>query len=627
MNGSMLSLYGEQAKNEELFKKKVEEVLRAYRHSWDVIAELAQNSIDAILVEKKNRGEGYHPFMELTINPSTIIFKDNGCGIDHNKIGHVLIPDISLKKLGENYGYKGYGLTFIAFISSKIKIITVHNKKKSTIEYRDLFQWICGEVDAKVLMPLDGGPKIEDTNEQNGTFIEVKLAIGEYESKFDGLASFDDIFKWMLDIDKLKYILRTKTFVGNVNTLFDNKAKIHPDIKIYVNYVHNQERHEIENKYLTPLESQFLGAGQVFEINKYKKIYYDGQSSDSQKRFRGLYTTFLGQEVGVMKKFEFDVFVLVCGKRAMTKLAEEHGFIDHENQMSMKEGTGIFLAINGMPTGIKLDKWEQKGSFWLRYFVIVNVNNMEIGGQLDPGRKGITNYYADLIAKKVEALISGHKFEKNDTLKTYAKFLAETSVSDSDDLDDEDDYVYESRQIVERWRRGEVLNPLLTSIKYTPLDENGVIAIFYELIAQKKLIGYRTLYISQSAAYDVAFDYVIKRGESQYDAHSNPFGIGLKYKEQDITLTYDNKERYLIGEFKLKVQDIIKDFESGVKNPDHIKLIIAWDFDQRIIEDRAAKIDPVSPNMRKYFGVTHILTYQHKEVHCIVLNELFKRFS
>lgn len=616
---TMLSLYGEQAKNENLFKKKIEEVLRAYRHSWDVVAELTQNSVDAILIETKHRNDDYVPFIDLTINPNTITFKDNGCGISTEKIEHVLIPDTSLKKMGESYGYKGYGLTFIAFISNKIKITSVHNNKKSVIEYRDLFQWICNQADQTTLAPY----KFEtiDTDEQNGTQIEITLPIGEYESKFDGLASFDNIFDWLLNIKQLSYILRTKTFVGNVNKIFANDSSNHPAIKVYVNYIHDNSRHEILNKYLTPLESDFLKAGQVFNLKDYQKIYYDGQSSDQQKRFRGLYTEFLNQQIGTVKKFDFDVFVLVCGKRAMTKLAEEFGFIDTENHMSTKESTGIFLAINGMPTGIKLDKWERKGNFLLRYFVIVNVKNLSISGQLDPGRKGITNYYADLIANHVENLINTSKCKDNDTLKTYAKFLAETSVSDTEDPDDEDDYVYESKEIINRWKANGDLNSPFSNLLYKPLDENGVIAIFYELIAKNKLFGYKTLYISQSAAYDVAFNYKIDAGQYQFD-ENNPLGIGVKYKNITIEDTFENKEKFILGEFKLRVQDILKDFESGVKKPEDINLVIAWDFDQNTIENKSAKIQNIQPNLRRYFGVTHILTYQHREIYCIVLNDI-----
>jgi hypothetical protein len=68
-------------------------------------------------------------------------------------------------------------------------------------------------------------------------------------------------------------------------------------------------------------------------------------------------------------------------------LEEEH-LLTKESPVapSAQLGTGIYLAIGGMPTGIRLHHWTD--GFNKRFFCIVDVC-MDANAELDKGRKGI----------------------------------------------------------------------------------------------------------------------------------------------------------------------------------------------------------------------------------------------
>jgi hypothetical protein len=121
-------------------KGQIEEVVRAYRHSWDIYSELLQNSVDAInrrfrilndpdfyLYDRYRADNELQPdeaykgriHISVHIPNRTIEIYDNGAGIRHDKIEEFLLPKGGDKIVTQEYGFKGYGLTFVAFISDE----------------------------------------------------------------------------------------------------------------------------------------------------------------------------------------------------------------------------------------------------------------------------------------------------------------------------------------------------------------------------------------------------------------------------------------------------------------------------------------------------------------------------
>ncbi len=103
-------------------RHQIRGILDSYSHDWDILAELAQNSIDAMRRQPPIRGH-----IKISINAAerTIEFSDNGCGIDPQKLQGLLRP-FATDKLGvaNQIGQKGVGLTFILFSTASFKLET-----------------------------------------------------------------------------------------------------------------------------------------------------------------------------------------------------------------------------------------------------------------------------------------------------------------------------------------------------------------------------------------------------------------------------------------------------------------------------------------------------------------------
>lgn len=94
----------------------------SYNNDWDIIAELAQNAVDAIRKAKVEKGE-----IQISIDSITksITISDNGIGIAPSQLEYLLRP-FSTNKTNDSdsIGEKGVGLTFVMFSCNYFEIIT-----------------------------------------------------------------------------------------------------------------------------------------------------------------------------------------------------------------------------------------------------------------------------------------------------------------------------------------------------------------------------------------------------------------------------------------------------------------------------------------------------------------------
>src|SRR5688572_7520802 len=125
---------------------RVRAIIRAYRHSWAIYSELIQNSVDAInrrfTINNDSDFHLYSTFRDehpgfnadpafrgriqiaIDVQDRSIEIRDNGVGIEADHIEEFLLPEGSDKRLGQEYGFKGFGLTYAAFISTDFYLRT-----------------------------------------------------------------------------------------------------------------------------------------------------------------------------------------------------------------------------------------------------------------------------------------------------------------------------------------------------------------------------------------------------------------------------------------------------------------------------------------------------------------------
>jgi molecular chaperone HtpG len=104
----------------EQIRHQIKGVLESYSHDWDILAELCQNAVDAVVRENPTRG---HISLMVDAPQRTIEIVDNGTGIDPSQLQRLLRPFGSDKAgLSNQIGQKGVGLTFVLFSSTNFEL-------------------------------------------------------------------------------------------------------------------------------------------------------------------------------------------------------------------------------------------------------------------------------------------------------------------------------------------------------------------------------------------------------------------------------------------------------------------------------------------------------------------------
>jgi len=619
---NILETYKTKSGTPERFRRDVAEIVRSYRHSWDVLGELAQNAVDAIQRHARTADKDYEGQISIEIDSEKfeVVVKDNGCGLSPEQIPVALIPSGSFKRLGKDYGYKGYGLTFVCFSSQRFEIETVHDGTRSRVMMQNNIDWLA---DTK----RDDVPKMswdvaEGYDGMNGTAVRVRLAAGQYEAKFRAIAALDGFFDWAVQLKPLEYVLRTRTAIGCTNSIFGRLERPRVNVRIRVN---SKKWFEIPFRYLLPSECEYVKKSYFDDIEEYAKRYADGKLSREVKRFRGIAYTPPAFKVGAYKPFEASSAIVVCGRTGLSKLAEEFG-VTESLRDRIKLSTGVHLALHGMPTGITIDDWEGRGSFEQRFFVLVDAD-LVLSEQLDSGRKGISSYFVTRIVEQVLNHINAKSHgPTNESLRTFSRMMLEPSSSGgvSGDLG-------EDAQTYVRNRKARPRHELEgLAIPYAPVDENEVIALFFDLVGRGLLPGYRVHYLSQYATYDGAFAFKVSLSENVLHP-GHPLGLGdaarARFDEGEKQYHWADTKgtSWFVVEFKPAVQDLVTDRKKRI---DEVDVLVAWDADEdKLTTELDASFEKVQPSTRRLFGVTHRLSFEGKECDCILLREVIHKLA
>jgi hypothetical protein len=593
-------------------RRDILEIVRSYRHPWDVLSEVLQNSVDAIKRQAQVAGGKYVGEITVEVLPdqATLIISDNGCGLAAADIGLALAPSGSLKTLGADYGYKGYGLTFACFVSKSIELTTTRDGKRCAVKMDGNSSWLAT---ADATFPETKWLETSvSTTEPAGTTIKLELDCGQYAETIRAVAALDDMFTWAADPRALEYVLRTRTAIGCTQPLLRKSPK--PEVLVRAR-IGDGELFGVEYAYLYPGASAYVASQYVQDVDQFADVLADFHISTESKAFRGLRWDPPSMSVGTQNPIRFDASVLVCGRTGMSKFAEEYNV----KGTSVELSTGVHLAIDGLPTGITIEDWEGRGSFDQRFFVLVDAE-LGLSDQLDSGRKGISGYFRDLIVEEISAQIADKRHgQQNVSLRKLAQNMVDPDPGTQDQVLD----------IVMRAKERESQSPLDWAsevLLYPPAGENEVIALFAELITRHLLPGYRSVVMSQWTDYDGVFRYAVDLAAGVLHP-TNPLGLGEYPRKllEDGTTHYvwqskDGLERF-VTEFKLHAQDLVASRGQQVGD---IELLVAWDADAKYIESKGHTLHKFEPTARRLFGITHELSQDNQNCRCILLKDVLE---
>ena len=595
-------------------RSNIERIVTSYRHPWDIYAELLQNSIDAIFEAKQtlysNQPE-WKGKIEIVVNSErrSLKISDNGIGIPPERIAEVIVLGRSLKRensQGSRYGFMGFGLTFVAFQSSYIKIESVYQGQKSSRSYTDLYTYVfkSGE-----LPDAEENVIPESIKDSHGTTISI-----DFDSAYSTLPEaiqddLDKVFNSYTENSKLfECILRTRTAVGNTECLFGKKPPC--DIEVVAHL--NGEEVKIPFKYLDPLEV----IKEVSSIKKFQKLSdfeqmieltksYQPIDQDQARKVTALwYATKESIEVGVRNSIKATFYIFVTSKEHLNTYNKILG-LDRETAEGLSNG--VILSLDGMPTSIRLDNWSH--SSYLPFTVVVDAQDLR--QDLDAGRKGITSYRASQLLSEVERLLQDKK------LKQYRRYVIGSSNDRSfngevSGLDNAKDLMEKKVNDNKKRRKGTILSQQW----FPPQEEQEVIALFMELVGMGKIRGYYLMMLSGYDQYDGLFEYMLKCTEDTvYNKKHRPFGVPDKNFQDDGTVY-----KKLVVEFKRFLDSIYGDVRHNKKELREIDLIVCWDANEEKIQQWGDELIEMDQKERFWDGATHKLKdSDNKEIPVICL--------
>ena len=590
----------------EYRRRTIQGVLESYHGNYDVLAEAVQNAVDA--VEDAHLAGLDEPFLvEVTVNLTNnwISVLDTGVGMSPEQVAAACAPSISFKspnakrdKKNLYRGYKGVGLTFLAYGTDDI---TIHSKQSSSGTLtKARMQYGCAwakerKSDAAMLAEDATASPLE--NHPRGTFIKVQFSPETRPRSLSKLA---------VDWRVWATVLRTRTAIGQILLGRGPIVKF----KVKLNIIHGGATHEesVEPRFLYPSDIERKPSFRFLDLVKYHKEHAETTKPPADKiRQDGLYLTW-GTE-RIIEELTSEQ------QQTFAEQLKEYGpfvyaFVPYQGS--------VWGDLNQLATGIKNRNHLQPGliigvnrqrladisdiqatrfeTFSRNVLVIVHLD----GARSDQGRKTVEVEALDL-ANKIADRVVQYLGKQRELLKPAGES------SDPDTREIEKDHADWLFNVKTHAQKSPLHLPSVTFIS-TPLTEQDVVGLFHQLSSSGVFPGLRIYATRQIGTYDclIEFDCAPDTAGLNYSETESPFGLS--------PYTVGTKRRYntrpLTVEFKNNLDGLIADLgdENTSKSFGHIDVCVCW----TMIGDKfpgygIETIAEANLDERAYPGVTHLL--------------------
>lgn len=377
--------------------------------------------------------------------------------------------------------------------------------------------------------------------------------------------SGEDIFEYTKA--RLIYVLRTKTAIGNTHPLFNLAALPPVDITVQLQYVDTSGKpaklDDVPYSFQAP--HSFLKTKEVLTWDDYRERRIQGKSTAA----KGL--VHVGQQITDSGK-TVKWYVFISQRTTFDDISEL-------NQLETSEvkdvDSGIYISTRGMPTGIRLaPPRSQQAAYWPSFLVLLEYDDL----RLDMGRKFIGGRVGQMLTKVALGIFNDHV----NAVPRLTTKAADALVG------------LEMDSALETIKSDAASTPELgfARIPYLkePVEEQGVIAIFHELVGAGILKGYRT---QRSSSYEGYDSYI------SYKPDLSVIGPSIKKSIKEGT-SYN-----LFAEFKLDAgQSLLIDFETRKRTKD-FRLLICWTLNEGVFKANQIDIEPVEPTETIFHGATH----------------------
>ena len=538
------------AKSDRAVRRELRSIMDSYHHFWDILAELIQNSRDAISrrIREQAAAEIESPKgqIDITIDGTnrSITVVDNGTGIDPGFVSDVLSPGGGDKDPDDvELGEKGVGLTFVAFSGNLFELETSHNGEACVATLVGASHWLSNAEN-----PPFPSFEISTSPDDRTPFTKVTVA---------SIPQTQDRDLFALSIGDLKWLLRTRTAVGDTRGLL--RMEELPDID--VNYSFTGTDGETFQGTIEASHPDYAEGLASVTIEEVKSLFLKQSKPETRRR--------LLRNKAITGRYSADdvrVFgVMLPGNRTFDDIASANLITKASEADDTLVRSGIFVSTKSMPTGIEIPPGPGGAypAYYKRCFFLVESDHIAF----DLGRKSMHWRARNKLQSAVSELFS--EFEQ------VAKYQGDPPAVEATASETSAE---RKHRINKEWEeikgRHDLGWPGITFSKFPTNQEAAVAALFHELVGSGVISGLVPLATGYS---------------SQYDLHAFYTGGG--------------DEVPVVIEFKSRLESIVSDFRDGVKSQGDVDLLVCWEVDESKLAQVGLSLTPIHKDA-PYDGVT-----------------------
>jgi len=610
------------------FRREVRNLISSYHDvDLDVVAELLQNSIDAIedLYSGAQAGQG-PPRIEISIDTRRGVLQiaDNGPGLIDSVVESLAVPELCTTKEGtRKRGHKGVGLSFAIWSSVKFRFATkAAGRPEITAGHLDGgFEWVEGRIETPPTIEVD--ERFRPTfllDQESGTVIE--LTFGSDSPLIRILERLNSL--------GIRTFLRTSTAAGYLNlrsedphgyprwvgsTMLSVKVNSSPPVQVPLGFYFLHEAFRGD--------AIAIDALRQLSPNRIRRLF---------GRKRCLFATLTNSQIRNLFSSEEDSELLRLVREqncvAYGAFTDQAAAFKELNDSLYREGVGrgprrkivepgIHICSATMPVGEMVEADLPFGAGNKdRLYIVLQFDNISP----DVGRKTFAKPVT-MIGQRVAQNLTKLFVDNRAVLIPHGRAHGVT----------EGEQRMAVQALIDSAARRRNLDVSTLGIVKEPGTEQDVVALFHALLGAAALHGYRIQSVFGSTAkYDGVFTYQLENAEENR-APRNPLGLPrVSFPDNGGPLEFPPS----ILEFKQQVSDLIIDFESGTKNFEDIDLLIAWDAgDQEAFGPTSNyELEAVDHRRREkqFYGETHLLREKGgtgEPIHVILLREVISTLA
>ena len=557
-------------------RKEILNICDSYSHPWDVLAELCQNSVDAIRRHRKLHGSAQaHHQISVVIDGTdrSIEVRDTGTGLAADQLVSLLAPHGTDKEQdADEIGEKGVGLTYTIYMSDGYEIETRCETDSTTGCMRGAAAWKNGQSD---VVPMFTYTAKGTSSRPDETFTRISLSGVEAQPGDEG-----DLFEQPVSV--IVFWLRTRTALGDTYSVFDSSYEAPFSVAFtHVDKAGKRSERVLPAKYMLPQE--FLSRKDVVFVDT-ELLSKLASFNDSQKRgylhSKSLVKT--GEVNRAGRWIRYYAFA-AASRDIWTQICETQGFTVEEagESRNLLEGV-ITTATRGMPTGVGITPpatgW---AGYWPNFFILLQDDAL----RFDLGRKSLPGRTTGLLREIAKEIFN----------ELY-KLLRFAGAANPPIQPGPTEKWQRDQMFADLERRPDMSGDFSNFIKQPTGQEAGVVALFHELVGRGLLKGYYTYSLGYKMTYDEWGRYRLpkKYVSSKFDAFANASGM---------------HDGAIIIEFKYAADDLLKDLETSTKYFADIDLLVCWDIDEAKFTDQGIGVQVVTDEDRFFYGSNYQLVW------------------